>query len=46
MKISLIVSTLLLKVDSNDYYGFILNDTINKFIMKEIEHTINGVIKI
>lgn len=37
MKLSLATAGLLYKVDINDYFGFALNDAINKIIIDKIK---------
>lgn len=37
MKYSLLTSSLLYKVDINDYFGFALNNAINKIIIDKIK---------
>lgn len=38
MKHSIIATTLLFRVDTRDYFGFALNDAINRFVANKIKN--------
>lgn len=41
MKYSIITATLLFKVDTRDYFGFALNDAMNRYIIEKVKKEIH-----